>query len=114
MKVKKGFVVKKPIKVKNECCGNTAVALPPNHSKQVHRIRRVRGQLDGIERMIEERRYCPDIITQVQAVRSALAALESKLLEEHLHNCVSDAFRSSDKKAQDEKIQEIVHLVKRS
>lgn len=64
--------------------------------------------------MIEDRRYCPDIIIQVQAIRSALSALESKLLEEHLNNCVKEAFLSGDETAKQGKIDEIVHLVRRS
>ena len=95
-----------------ECCD--AGENHPDHAKQLHRIRRIRGQIDGVERMIEERRYCPDIITQVQAIRSALSSLESKLLEEHLHNCVTDAFRSSNEKEKEAKIDEIIHLVRRS
>jgi DNA-binding FrmR family transcriptional regulator len=77
-------------------------------------MRRIRGQLDGIERMIEERRYCPDIIMQVQAVRAALSALEANLLEEHLKTCVKDAFHSDDKKDQQAKIAEIVRIVRRA
>lgn len=77
-------------------------------------MKRIRGQLDGIARMIEERRYCPDIIVQVQAVRSALSALESKLLEGHLLSCVRDAFEKGDAKAKSQKIEEILNLVRRS
>ena len=87
---------------------------PPSYKKRLHRVRRVKGQLEGVERMIEESRYCPDIITQVRAVRAALASLESTLLEEHLNTCVKDAFASSNRRSQQEKIDEILKIVRRS
>lgn len=95
------------------CCGEGS-PVSPDHSSQLHRVRRVRGQLDGVERMITERRYCPDIITQIQAIRSALSSLESKLLEAHLHSCVREAFQDGSHRMQAEKIEEIVALIRRS
>jgi len=60
------------------------------------RLNRVEGQVRGIGRMLEEDRYCVDILTQVAAVQSALDALARKLLEHHLHGCVQHAVRSGD------------------
>lgn len=60
------------------------------------RLSRIEGQIRGIARMIEEDRYCVDILTQVAAVQSALDALARKLLEHHLHGCVSEAIVSGD------------------
>jgi len=60
------------------------------------RINRIEGQVRGIGRMIEEDRYCIDILTQVSAVQSALDALALQLLEHHLHGCVQHAVRSGD------------------
>ncbi|MGC1819304.1 MAG: metal-sensitive transcriptional regulator [Casimicrobiaceae bacterium] len=60
------------------------------------RINRIEGQIRGIGRMIEEDRYCVDILTQVAAVQSALDALGLKLLEHHLHGCVAHAVASGD------------------
>jgi DNA-binding FrmR family transcriptional regulator len=60
------------------------------------RLNRIEGQVRGIARMIEEDRYCVDILTQVAAVQSALDALARKLLEHHLHGCVSQAIVSGD------------------
>ena len=60
------------------------------------RLRRIEGQLKGIGRMIESDRYCVDILTQVSAVQSALDALALKLLEHHLHGCVSHAVASGN------------------
>ena len=60
------------------------------------RLNRIEGQVRGIGRMIDEDRYCVDILTQVSAVQSALDALARKLLEHHLHGCVSHAILSGD------------------
>jgi CsoR family transcriptional regulator, copper-sensing transcriptional repressor len=62
----------------------------------VKRLNRIEGQIRGIARMIEEDRYCVDILTQVAAVQSALDALARKLLEHHLQGCVSQAVASGD------------------
>jgi len=60
------------------------------------RMKRIEGQVRGIARMVEENRYCIDIITQVSAVRAALDALALQLLEGHLHGCVQHAVKSGD------------------
>ena len=60
------------------------------------RLNRIEGQLRGIGRMIEDDRYCVDILTQVSAVQSALDALALKLLEHHLHGCVANAVASGN------------------
>ena len=60
------------------------------------RVNRIEGQIRGIGRMIDENRYCVDILTQVSAVQSALDALARKLLEHHLHGCVTRAVTSGD------------------
>jgi DNA-binding FrmR family transcriptional regulator len=60
------------------------------------RLNRVEGQVRGIGKMLEEDRYCVDILTQVAAVQSALDALARQLLEHHLHGCVQHAVRSGE------------------
>jgi len=60
------------------------------------RMKRIEGQVRGIARMVDEDRYCIDIITQVSAVRAALDALALQLLEGHLHGCVKNAVKSGD------------------
>ena len=60
------------------------------------RLHRIEGQIRGIARMVEDDRYCVDILTQVAAVQSALDALARKLLEHHLHGCVSQAIASGN------------------
>ena len=85
----------------------------PNYEKHITRINKVTGQLNGIKKMIEDKRYCPEIITQLKAVSSACQSLEIIMLQKHLETCVMDAFHSKDKKVQSEKIQELTNLYKR-
>ena len=84
----------------------------PDHSKQLHRINRLVGQLEGVKRMIQERRYCPDILTQTRAISSAVRSLEANILQAHLENCVQSAFKS-EKDYADEKIEELVDIFKK-
>ena len=85
----------------------------PNYEKHITRINKVTGQLNGIKKMIEERRYCPEIIIQLKAVSSACKSLEIIMLQKHLESCVMEAFHSKDKNIQDEKIKELTDLYKR-
>ena len=85
----------------------------PNHEKHIPRINKVVGQLNGIKKMIEDKRYCPEIITQLKAVSSACQSLEIIMLQKHLETCVIEAFYSKDKNIQDEKIKELTILYKR-
>lgn len=85
----------------------------PDHSASKKRINRVKGQLDAVSRMIDERKYCPDIIQQVRAAKSALQGLEFEILERHLEGCVHDALQARDKEDMKTKIEEIMTLMKR-
>ena len=84
-----------------------------NYEKHIPRINKISGQLNGIKKMIEEQRYCPEIITQLKAVSSACQSLEIIMLEKHLESCVLEAFQSKDKNAQAKKIKELSLLYKR-
>ena len=66
----------------------------PDHAGDLPRLKRIRGQIDGIERMINDRRYCMDILQQIKASRSALQALEATILKTHLQGCVRTAMSS--------------------
>ena len=65
-------------------------------SQVVSRLRRIEGQVRGIEKMVEEERYCIDVLTQVAAVKSALEGVSLALLEEHMQHCVADAIKAGD------------------
>lgn len=90
------------------CCGTGK--LHPDHSKQLNRISRIIGQLEGVRRMIEERRYCPDILTQTKAVYSAVRSLEASVLERHLKDCVSEAMTTDNQNLTKEKIEELLEI----
>ena len=82
---------------KDEIGGHDHRNRQPEVEKQLHnRIRRIVGQVQGIERMIENDRYCIDILNQIQAVRSALHSLGMVLLRDHLQGCVTEAIRNEE------------------
>ena len=85
----------------------------PNYEKHIPRLNKITGQLNGIKKMIEEQRYCPEIITQLKAVSSACQSLEIIMLEKHLESCVMEAFQSNDKKNKKKKNKELSLLYKR-
>ena len=75
------------------------------------RLNRVEGQVRGVNRMIEEDRYCIDVLTQLKAIRAALNKIEEEVLRDHVHHCVAGAFRSDDEADQHRKIDELVGVV---
>ena len=77
----------------------------------LNRLNRVEGQVRGIARMVEQDRYCLDILTQLHAVRAALRRVESELLKTHLEHCVTDAMVSGDAAERDQKTAELVELI---
>lgn len=85
----------------------------PDHSAHLKRLNRARGQLDGVEKMILERRYCPDIIFQLRAVAKALQSMEAEIMRTHIHGCVKTAIDSRDAQQVNQKIEEIMDLVKK-
>ena len=86
----------------------------PNHEDEYTRLNRLAGQVDGIKRMIEERRYCPDIITQLRSVQSAAKAIEANILRRHLDACIREAFAGTDEADQQSKIDEVITLFRRN
>lgn len=80
----------------------------PSHSNQKRRLNRVKGQLDGIDKMIDDNRYCLDIMFQIRAASSALKALEKEIMHTHIKSCVKTAFESTDPFEAQEKIEEIM------
>lgn len=79
-----------------------------------HRLRRIEGQVRGLVGMIEADRYCIDVVNQVQAVIAALKKVEGEILRDHIAHCVEHAIRGPDKKAQREKVQELVATLSRA
>jgi CsoR family transcriptional regulator, copper-sensing transcriptional repressor len=77
------------------------------------RLHRIEGQVRGIERMVDDDRYCIDILTQIAAVNTALESLAFKVLDEHVNHCVADAMASGDPKAASQKTEELLAAVQR-
>ena len=77
------------------------------------RLKRIEGQVRGLSRMVEEDRYCIDIITQISAVNTALEAVAFKILDEHVNHCVSGALASGDEDVAAEKSRELLDAVHR-
>jgi DNA-binding FrmR family transcriptional regulator len=79
----------------------------------VKRLHRIEGQVRGIERMVEDDRYCIDILTQVAAVNTALESLAFKVLDDHVKHCVTDALASGDPEEAATKSKELMEAVQR-
>lgn len=95
------------------CCDDHQMSKHPSHSQQLPHLNRVSGQIEGIKKMIEEGRYCPEILTQLRSIRSAIKSIELRILDAHLSSCVSEACLSHDQNEQRKKIDEIRELIKR-
>jgi DNA-binding FrmR family transcriptional regulator len=85
-----------------------------NQPRLLNRLSRIEGQVRGVARMIEEDRYCIDILTQLQAVRAALARVETELLKDHLGHCIEGAIVSGDPDEQRRKVSELIELLERT
>ena len=81
--------------------------------KLLTRLARIEGQVRGIARMVEEDRYCIDILTQMQAIKAALKRVEVEILKTHATHCVADAIKSGSAKEQSAKFSELVELFSR-
>lgn len=98
---------------KKSCPMHMASGSPVDHADSLPRLKRIRGQVDGIERMITDQRYCVDILMQIKAARSALQALEGEVLRGHLEGCVRDAITAKDPYQADKKVKELMELLAR-
>jgi DNA-binding FrmR family transcriptional regulator len=79
----------------------------------VRRLHRIEGQVRGIERMVEEDRYCIDVLTQIAAVNTALESLAFRILDDHVNHCVADALASGDPADAQTKSKELLDAVHR-
>ncbi|MFO1173552.1 MAG: metal-sensitive transcriptional regulator [Hyphomicrobiaceae bacterium] len=83
-------------------------------AERLKRLSRIEGQVRGISRMVEEDRYCVDIVTQISAVRAALRKVEEEVLKQHIEHCVEHAITSGDAEEQRTKVAELMELLKRA
>jgi DNA-binding FrmR family transcriptional regulator len=86
----------------------------PDKAKLLNRLSRVEGHVRGIAKMIEQDRYCIDVLTQISAARAALAKVESEMLKTHLSHCIEGAIVSGDAAEQRAKARELIDLLQRS
>jgi DNA-binding FrmR family transcriptional regulator len=84
-----------------------------NKDAMIKRLHRIEGQVRGIERMVDDDRYCIDILTQIGAVSTALESLAQKLLEDHANHCVAGALAAGNREEAETKTQELLAAVHR-
>ena len=84
-----------------------------NKEAMIKRLHRIEGQVRGIERMVEDERYCIDILTQIGAVSTALESLAQKLLEDHANHCVAGALAAGNREEAETKTRELLDAVQR-
>jgi DNA-binding FrmR family transcriptional regulator len=83
-------------------------------ASSLKRLSRIEGQVRGLSRMVEDDRYCIDIVTQIAAVRAALRRVEEEVLRDHVGHCVEHAIASGNKTEQRQKIEELMAVVSRA
>ena len=86
----------------------------PDHANNLVALRRIEGQVRGVQGMIENRKYCIDILTQLSAIKGALFRVEEKILEKHFRNCVTDAVKGTSEKEKKQKMDEILKLIRQA
>ncbi|MDD4938985.1 MAG: metal-sensitive transcriptional regulator [Candidatus Omnitrophica bacterium] len=83
------------------------------HEGQLPFLKKIEGQIRGLEKMIHEKRYCPDIITQIHSVIGALYRIENEVFRKHVDGCVVTAFKGKSELEKQKKIDEIMELITR-
>jgi DNA-binding FrmR family transcriptional regulator len=86
---------------------------PISAKKATNALSRIEGQVRGVSKMIDEGRYCIDVVTQIEAVRAALAKVEADLLRQHLRHCVHEAMISQDSDARERVVEELIGVFRR-
>lgn len=85
----------------------------PNHHDQLIALKRIEGQVRGLQKMIEDKRYCIDIMTQISAVTGALLKVQDNILDKHLNMCVNNALTGKSLAEKKEKIKEVISVIKK-
>ena len=83
----------------------------PSHKDNLVALRRIEGQVRGVQRMLEARKYCIDILNQIYAVKGALGRVEENILEKHFQHCVTEAVKGTSEKEKQQKLDEILTLI---
>lgn len=88
-------------------------ALPAAHRDEVVRLKRIEGQVRGVQKMIQDGRYCVEILTVLASVSAALDRVEESILNRHLRTCVQESFRHGSQADKGKKIGEIIELLRK-
>jgi DNA-binding FrmR family transcriptional regulator len=83
------------------------------HQEQLQFLRKIEGQVAGIQRMIEEKRYCVDILTQIRSIIGALHRVEGQIFKKHLDGCVAGALKGKSETEKQKKIDEVIELLEK-
>ncbi|MBI1977510.1 MAG: metal-sensitive transcriptional regulator [Candidatus Omnitrophica bacterium] len=83
----------------------------PSHQDELLRLKRIEGQVRGVQNMIEEGRYCVDILRVMSSITGAIEKVQDQILKRHLNGCVSHAVKSGSEKERDRKFDEIMELI---
>jgi len=83
------------------------------HTEEIVPLRRIEGQIRGIQRMIEEKRYCIDILTQLSSIVGAIKRVEENILNRHLRGCVRESFNKGNKEDKTKKIDEVIEVLQK-
>ena len=86
----------------------------PSHRDSLVALRRIEGQVRGVQKMVENRKYCIDILNQIHAIKGALVRIEEKIIERHFQNCVTQAIKGSSEREKQQKLDEILTLIRKS
>ena len=83
------------------------------HLEEIVSLKRIEGQIRGIQKMIEERRYCIDILTQLSSVAGAIKRVEKNILNRHLRGCVRESFKNKSGQDSEKKIEEVIDVLQK-
>lgn len=83
------------------------------HLEEIVRLKRIEGQIRGIQKMIEEKRYCIDILTQISSIVGAIMRVEENILQRHLRGCVRWSFTKGNREDKEGKIEEVIQVLQK-
>ena len=86
----------------------------PDHKDNLVALRRIEGQVRGVQGMVENGEYCIDILNQIYAIKGALGRVEEKILKKHFEHCVTEAVKGTSEKEKQQKLDEIIRLIQRT
>jgi len=85
----------------------------PAHIEELKRLRKIEGQIRGIQKMIEDKRYCIEILTQISSVVGAIMEVENNILNRHLRSCVHGSLKKGNREQKEKKIEEIIEILRK-